>query len=100
MCFSPDATQAATAGRDHVVRVWAVASGEPVRQLTGAGDIGRQAARPPDGLRVAGTFRDQVVRVGEADTGRIRHELRGRTGDVWGVRRLVTVGYAARHRID
>jgi eukaryotic-like serine/threonine-protein kinase len=53
LCFSPNGRRLASAGRDHTIRIWDVASGDETLTLRGELDIVHGLAFSPDGRSLA-----------------------------------------------
>jgi WD40 repeat protein len=91
--FSPDGKRVASAGADHKIKIWDAATGVEVRTLTG--HIGRvnTVAFSPDGRWLASgaegagehegdTTPEGELKVWDAATGELRHNLWGHSGVV------------------
>jgi WD40 repeat protein len=77
VAFSPDGRLLATAGEDHMVRLWDVATKRRVASLAGHTDIVRQVAFSRDGrLLVSGSW-DRSVRLWDVATRRPIAALKG-----------------------
>src|SRR5207245_2066629 len=88
VAFHPDGKTLASAGEDHVVRVWDVGTGEEVRALHGHTAPVLNVSYSPDGRVLASssgahqTGDPGEVRLWDAATGRGRFVLRGHTDEV------------------
>ncbi len=65
--FLPDESRLISAGRDAVIRIWDVASGDAVGLLRGHDDYVYSLAVSPDGRRIISGSGDNTVRIWEAD---------------------------------
>jgi WD40 repeat protein len=70
VAFSPDGKTLATAGRDHTLRLFDVASGSEVRPIQGQFDTVDAVAFSPDGSRVWTMAGDRNLRAWNTTTGR------------------------------
>src|SRR5205823_4057168 len=75
--FSPDGRLAASASWDRTVRLWDVASGRPVRELTGHQAQVHDVAYSPDGRRLVTAGWDATVRLWDVASGRELRCFRG-----------------------
>jgi len=80
--FSSDGTQALTLTYDRSVRVWNLATGEPIAELKGSAGSLNDAVFSPDGRRVATACTDGTARVWDAATGAVVAELKGHVKSV------------------
>jgi WD40 repeat protein len=69
VALGPTGRQMATAGDDHLVRIWDFQQGVVLRRLTGHGDWVRAVAFSPDGQRLATAGDDRRVRVWDLTNG-------------------------------
>ncbi len=113
LAYTPDSRYLATAGFDGTVRIWDVATGDPVHILRPGPSSFTSVAFSPDGTRLAAAqgsgnlaLRDSgVVIVWEWRTNREVRRLEGQTGGVYSVafshdgHRLATAGYDGTARI-
>lgn len=72
LSFAPDGKQLASAGNDRVVRIWDVASGEPVATLSGHRYPVNALAYAPDGRRLVSASTDGDMRVWDRASGAAR----------------------------
>src|SRR6185369_12348617 len=79
----PDGKRLASAGVDRFVRVWEVATGQPVIALQGDAEYYNGVAFSPDGTHVV-SGGERNVTMWDAATGEV-HYLRGHTGNVMAV---------------
>jgi WD40 repeat protein len=105
IAFSPDDRWFATAGYDHNVRLWEIATGRPIRTLGGSGGTIWTIAVSPDGRLIAAAGEDKIVRIWSTDSGRLLHALRGHSLNIWQVdfspdgSRLASAGFDKSVRI-
>ena len=69
MAFRPDGAQLASGGVDKTVRLWDVATRQPVAVLRGHGGIVTRVAYSADGRLLASASEDKTVRLWDAATG-------------------------------
>lgn len=86
VAYSPDSQLLASAGADQKVHIWAVASGQEVRQLTGHTGSVRSAVFSSDGQLIASASEDKTVRVWAVTSGNQIRQLTGHTDSVTAVR--------------
>ena len=75
VALSPDGTTLATAGDDHLIRLWNAADGTLVRTLRGHSDWIQRVAFSPDGSLLASAGNDRRIHIWEAETGRLLKTL-------------------------
>ncbi|WP_396230063.1 WD40 repeat domain-containing protein, partial [Frankia sp. CpI1-P] len=63
MAFSPDGSMLATAAADGTARLWDVATGQPLRTLTGHNGSVWSVAFSPDGTLLATAADDRTARL-------------------------------------
>ncbi|MEU6745168.1 NB-ARC domain-containing protein [Spirillospora sp. NPDC046719] len=81
VAFSPDGTRALTGSSDGTARLWEVATGRELLQLTHTGSVS-SVLFSPDGTRALTGSSDGTGRVWEVATGRELLRLTGHTGSV------------------
>ncbi|MDZ4779140.1 MAG: protein kinase [Planctomycetia bacterium] len=81
--FDPDATRCMTALADSSIKVWNVADGALLHDLSGHQDRVRKARFSPDGTTIASAGRDHTIRIWDVATGTLRRTLRGHENRVW-----------------
>ncbi len=74
--FHPDGRRVASAGRDRVVWLWDVATGEAVARLPGHADYVWSLAFSPDGSSLASGSGDGTVRLWDTFPLRQRYQAR------------------------
>jgi WD40 repeat protein/predicted Ser/Thr protein kinase len=82
LVFSPDSKRLAAAGGDNVIRIWDVATGEPVAELRGHNDWISRVAFSADGAKLVSSSMDKTIKVWDATTGRELRTLEGHTAPV------------------
>jgi DNA-binding beta-propeller fold protein YncE len=82
MAFAPDGKTIATAGRDKVVRLWNIATGQEILSIVGHADAVRDVDFSPDGKTVATASADGTARLWDASTGQEVRRFVGHTSDV------------------
>ena len=75
VAVAPGGGQVATAGDDHVVRIWSTATGQIVHKLTGHHDWVRALAYSPEGTLLASAGDDHRITLWQADAGEKIAEL-------------------------
>lgn len=71
LAFSPDGKALATAGKDHLVRVWDTGTGRLLRRLAGHTNVAHGVAFVPGGKLLATGGWDHTIRLWELDTGKL-----------------------------
>ena len=85
VAFGPDGTRVAVGGRDNVIRLYDVFSGELQAMLAGHESWVTHLAFSPDGERIISAGRDNSVRIWSADSYRQLNRLTHHTATVTGV---------------
>jgi len=105
VAVSPGGAHLATAGDDHVVRVWSTSSGEIVHKLNGHRDWIRSLAFSPDGALLASAGDDHLVTLWHAEAGERLAELPRHPHVVYAIafspdgKKLAAVGFESKVRI-
>ena len=103
--LQPGSHLLATAGDDHVIYIWDVATGQEVRRLVGHTDLVHTVSFSPDGKILASAGHDRQVIFWDAATGRQRFVLSGSRGAVTKLAwshdgaRLAAAGFESQLRI-
>jgi len=71
LALSPDGATLATAGDDHIVRLWNASDGTLVRSLRGHSDWIQRVAFSPDGLLLATAGNDRRIHIWDVETGQL-----------------------------
>jgi WD40 repeat protein len=79
--FSPDGSLIATASEDRTARIWEIASGDQLRELSGHSSEVNAVAFSPDGSLIATASEDHTARIWHALKGTLT-VLRGHTSGV------------------
>ncbi len=82
LCFSPDGSVLASAGKDHVVRLWDVKAAQELLVLKGHTQPVVALAFSTDGKTLASGDRGKAVRLWEVKTGKELRTLAGHEGGV------------------
>jgi eukaryotic-like serine/threonine-protein kinase len=96
--YSPDGRWLASAGEDHMIRIWEPSTGKEVRTLQGHKGAVRGLSFSPDSKLLASASEDGALRVWDVETGKERKALTGHLEGVFGVafgpdeRHLVSAG--------
>jgi WD40 repeat protein len=85
LAFSVDGSALATAGSDHVIRVWAVENGKKFLELRGHTDKIQGLAFSPDGHYLASVGMDRTIRIWNSKGANLQTHLTGHTNTVFGV---------------
>lgn len=75
VALSPDGAMLATAGDDHMVRLWNASDGTLVRSLRGHSDWIQRVAFSPDGLVLASAGNDRRIHLWDVETGQLVRTL-------------------------
>lgn len=82
LTFSPDGQIIAAGLRDNTIRLWSVASGEPLATLKGHTGSVTGLIYSPDGKTLVSGSEDNTVRLWDTKTGKVTQILKGHTGAV------------------
>jgi len=99
VALSPDGTTLATAGDDHLIRLWNAADGTLVRTLRGHSDWIQRVAFSPDGSLLASAGNDRRIHIWEAETGRLIKALPDHPAGIYSITfspdgtKLATAGF-------
>jgi WD40 repeat protein len=85
VAFNPDATRVVSGGKDHSVRVWAVASGTELATMKGHTGVVYSVTYSPDGNRIVSGSNDGTIRLWDAEIFDEVAVLRGHTSYVHSV---------------
>jgi hypothetical protein len=77
VAFSPDGKRLASGDTDKAVKLWDVATGQPIHTLKGHGSNVWDVAFSPDGTRLASASSDRTVRLWDVATGRFIRQFEG-----------------------
>jgi WD40 repeat protein/3',5'-cyclic AMP phosphodiesterase CpdA/type II secretory pathway predicted ATPase ExeA len=80
LSVDPNSALLASAGSNHVISLWDLQTGTPIRTLTGHHDWVWAMAFSPDGRWLASAGGDRTIRLWDAGNGEPRHRLRDRAG--------------------
>ena len=83
--FSPDGLLVVSAGAAGRIRIWDLAGGKEVRQLSGHTGSVRSAVFSPDGKQIASGGEDGTVRIWDAASGQAIRRLAGHQGAITSV---------------
>jgi WD40 repeat protein/transcriptional regulator with XRE-family HTH domain/energy-coupling factor transporter ATP-binding protein EcfA2 len=83
--YSPDGQLLVSASADQRVRIWNLATGQEVRQLTGHRGRVWSAVFSPNGQQIASASEDGTIRIWDVASGREIHQLTGHAGSVTSV---------------
>lgn len=99
VALSPDGATLATAGDDHLVRLWNAADGTLVRTLRGHSDWIQRVVFSPDGNLLATAGNDRRIHIWEAATGRLVRALPDHPAGIYALafsldgQKLATAGF-------
>lgn len=84
VAFSPDGREIASAGEDHVVRIWDTESGKQLRELNGHTNEVMMVEYSPDGKKIVTASLDFTARIWDAKNGEMIYKLshRGEVMDI------------------
>lgn len=104
LSFSIDGEVLATAGSDHIVRVWVVATGKKLLELKGHTDTVQSVAFSPDNQYLASAGMDRTIRIWNHQGANFQTHLTGHTNTVFAVAydregRLVSASADARVKV-
>ncbi|MBD2345278.1 WD40 repeat domain-containing protein [Anabaena subtropica] len=85
IAFSPDGTLLATGDAEGVLRLWQVATGQPLLNFTGHIGWVWSVAFSPDGQTLASCSSDKTIRLWSVNTGECQKILQGHTSSIWSV---------------
>ena len=83
MAYSPDGKMLATAGKDGLVKLWAMPSRQLLHTLTGHKGWVLSVAFSPDGLMLSSASFDGTARLWDPNTGKELHTLDCGQGLLW-----------------
>ncbi len=83
--FSPDGAHLASADDDTTIRIWALATGQLERTLTGHLEPVTAVAFSPDGTRLVSASEDKTLKLWDPTTGKLVRSFAGHTRGVAGV---------------
>jgi WD40 repeat protein len=105
VAISPDGDLLATAGDDHVIRIWSLRKNQLVHTLRGHRDWVRTLAFSPAGARLASAGDDRRVLLWDAGAGQLEREATATTWAVYSLafrpdgKRLAAAGFSTEVRV-